>query len=378
MEEILLDVAYLLAVTVIAIYVQMIIHEAGHLLFGKLSGYTFSSFRIGSVMWKKEKGKLVLRKMSIAGTGGQCLMVPPDGQEGEMPCVLYNLGGVLLNLITGVACIVTGLLCISNQYVFQLLFMCGFMGIVEALINGIPIRTELICNDGQNVVSILKSEKAADAFCLQLKMNEKIGNGIRLKEMPKEYFIMPAEEEMSNELVTSMGVFACNRLMDEHQFEEAKKQMEFMLNANIKLSGLYRGLLTSDLMYCELVLSSGKYRIEKSDIENIIPNQESKLTDTEIEESDAESKRKVIERRNAIIKKYMTKNQEKYMQMMQNYPGIIRTQYAQAVLAEQDMEKARQRKQKFENVAKTYPYEADIQSERELLEIIETMGQMSN
>ncbi len=59
----------------LALILQIIIHEGGHLLFGLYSGYRFSSFRIGSFMWLKEGGSLKLKRLSIAGTGGQCLML---------------------------------------------------------------------------------------------------------------------------------------------------------------------------------------------------------------------------------------------------------------------------------------------------------------
>ncbi len=76
----------------VAIFAQMIIHEAGHLVFGLLSGYQFSSFRIMSFMWVKENGQMKLRRLSVAGTGGQCLMAPPEPVDGNIPVVLYNLG----------------------------------------------------------------------------------------------------------------------------------------------------------------------------------------------------------------------------------------------------------------------------------------------
>lgn len=53
-----------------AFFLQIIIHEAGHLIFGLLSGYRFCSFRIGSLMWIKKEGKLQLKRYSIAGTAG--------------------------------------------------------------------------------------------------------------------------------------------------------------------------------------------------------------------------------------------------------------------------------------------------------------------
>ena len=73
----------------IAVYVvmtlQIIIHEAGHLLFGLFTGYSFSSFRIFSWMWVKEEEGIRFRHLSIAGTGGQCLLAPPELVAGKIP-----------------------------------------------------------------------------------------------------------------------------------------------------------------------------------------------------------------------------------------------------------------------------------------------------
>ncbi|NLB40976.1 MAG: hypothetical protein GX815_01700 [Clostridiales bacterium] len=53
----------------IAIFLQIIIHESGHLIFGKMTGYQFSSFRIGSLMWVKQDETINFRRFSLAGTG---------------------------------------------------------------------------------------------------------------------------------------------------------------------------------------------------------------------------------------------------------------------------------------------------------------------
>ena len=72
-----------------------LVHEAGHLVFGLLTGYGFCSFRIFSFMWVKDGEKLKLRRLSLAGTGGQCLMSPPDIKDGKMPpsarCSLHSI-----------------------------------------------------------------------------------------------------------------------------------------------------------------------------------------------------------------------------------------------------------------------------------------------
>ena len=97
--ESLLSYVLLLGGMWMALLLQILIHEAGHLIFGLLSGYRFSSFRIGSFMWIKEDEHLKIKRLSIAGTGGQCLLVPPEPSDGKTPFALYNLGGSIANLV---------------------------------------------------------------------------------------------------------------------------------------------------------------------------------------------------------------------------------------------------------------------------------------
>jgi len=51
------DLLLLVAGLVLGIFLQIIVHELGHLICGLLSGYKFVSFRIGSRMLIKIRGK---------------------------------------------------------------------------------------------------------------------------------------------------------------------------------------------------------------------------------------------------------------------------------------------------------------------------------
>ena len=86
-----------LLVTIFAsVLFSVITHELGHLIAGLLTGYRFVSFRIFSFMLVRSEGKWKIRRMSVPGTGGQCLMAPPRKKNGYYPFALYNLGGILL------------------------------------------------------------------------------------------------------------------------------------------------------------------------------------------------------------------------------------------------------------------------------------------
>jgi NitT/TauT family transport system permease protein len=64
------------------------------------------SFRIFNYTILKTKGKLKIKKFGIAGTGGQCLMTPPNCPIEELKFVWYNLGGVFFNLLFSAVAIV--------------------------------------------------------------------------------------------------------------------------------------------------------------------------------------------------------------------------------------------------------------------------------
>ena len=100
LPEKLIALALMLLGVIALLMLVIIIHEAGHLVFGLLSGYRFVSFRVMSLMWIKRDGRLRLKRLTLAGTGGQCLMAPPEMVNGRFPVVLYNLGGAIMNLLS--------------------------------------------------------------------------------------------------------------------------------------------------------------------------------------------------------------------------------------------------------------------------------------
>ena len=318
--------------TVYAAFIfHIIIHEGGHLVFGLLSGYRFSSFRIFSFMWVKEGERVKFKRHSIAGTGGQCLMSPPDIQNGEMPVVWYNLGGSLMNIIFSTIFLVCFFLLNSVSVLSGILLLFALFGYSLAILNGVPMRMGALDNDGYNAISLTKNAEAREAFWMQMKVVEETTKGVRLKDMPSEWFTVPADEAMSNSMVAARGVFACNRLMDEERFEEADELMAHLLEIESGMVGLHRSILICERIYVELI---------------------------------HQNRREVVEEK-------LTKNLQSFMKTMKDTPSILRTQYAIALLYDGDQSKAETIKAQFEKRAKTYPYPHEIDSERDLMKLAE-------
>lgn len=167
---------------------QVIMHEAGHLLFGLLLGYRFVSFRIFSFTLIRENGRLCVKRFHLAGTGGQCLLAPPERPLEEVPVVLYNLGGVMANAATALAAAFT-LWQIGDRGLLPTLFLMMFAiaGLLLALLNGIPRRVNGFGNDGYNI-RLLRQPQSKRAFLSQLGVNALCQAGVRIKEMPAEWF----------------------------------------------------------------------------------------------------------------------------------------------------------------------------------------------
>ncbi|MDE6367400.1 MAG: hypothetical protein K2L33_07440, partial [Muribaculaceae bacterium] len=101
----LVDIRLLAAIVVavvagvVSFAISVPLHEAGHLLCGLLTGYKFVSFRIFNFTFIRTEGRLKVKRYAVAGTAGQCLLLPPDKSPEQVPTGWYNIGGVLANML---------------------------------------------------------------------------------------------------------------------------------------------------------------------------------------------------------------------------------------------------------------------------------------
>lgn len=322
--ETLPEVALLIAGMYAAIAAQLILHEAGHLAFGLMTGYRFCSFRVFSLIWVKIGGRIRLRRLSIAGTGGQCLMGPPEMKDGKIPMTLYNLGGSIMNLLTGAAALAAFSAALQGMGA-ALLLVTAAVGLGIALMNGIPLHMGVMDNDGMNVVTLRRDAEAMRSFWIQMKVNELQTQGVRLRDMPEAWFALP--EKMDDAMTAALGVLACNRLMDAHQFDAAAALMARMTRCTA-MAGVHRAMMACDMEYIALI-TRGKAAQETA----------------------------------------RTAAQQKIMKQMKDFPSVLRIEYACALLKEGDRAGAERISARFEKLAGRYPYPGDVQSERELMDI---------
>ena len=243
--------------------VHIIIHEAGHLIFGILTGYTFVSFRIASITLIKENNKFKIKKFSIPGTAGQCLMMPPELKDGKYPFIIYNLGGGLMNLLISFASIL--LIIITENRVSTLnliLTLESIAGIIAGLTNIIPLKVGGVANDCYNILSMLKDEYARYGFYAQLKTYALLTKGYRMKDIPFKDIECKEGVDLSNPLVASLKLLEHSWYLDKIDFDNAELCLK-AFDSNTDLIPIIRCEINCEKIFLELTGDFDKDVVDK-------------------------------------------------------------------------------------------------------------------
>jgi len=327
----------LLPIAFIAVYFHIIIHEGGHLVAGKLSGYKFISFRVGKFTIVRTKdGKLAYKKYQVSGTGGQCLMSPPDAlaPNYRFPFIFYNMGGGLANLIFSMPFI--PLLFATSGILHMILWIFVAVGVLLGLINIIPIAAML--NDGHNALSAKKNTDSRRAFWLQLRYVDLLSKGVRVRDMPAEWF-----ENIPVEFNSSTGVLIAMRhsyLLDNGEFAQAKEFAQQIIDGiegTDKLHAIHKNELIAELPFFELI---SECRAEE-------------------------------------LEKLYTDELKAHIEAHKILPSKQRILYAYELLHNKDAEKAGEALVAFEKACLTTPFEGELHFEREMIALVQEKAAMA-
>lgn len=320
-----------IAIVFLSFYVSLllttIIHEAGHLVMGLATGYKYLSFRIGSLVLQKTEQGLKFKKYSIAGTGGQCLMIPPEVKNPEdVPYFWYNFGGGFFNLLSALIC-VPFIFTLQNDLTKTVLIVFALYSAFTGFINLIPLDIG-VANDGMNILAMAKNPYARGVLYKQFKMNALLNIGTRLKDMPDELF--EYDENQKDHLSSTMPALHTARLMDEMKFDEAEKEYEKILE-NQKHSQLYVNEYSCELLFCKIVNGAPREEIDE-------------IYDKELQNYVKASGKTMISRRKLL--------------------------YAYYLIIEKNMELAEKEYQFAYKMEKSYPIKGDADSELAILEYV--------
>lgn len=312
-----------------------IIHEAGHLVCGLKSGYKFLSFRIFSFSLCKYENGLKLKRFSIPGTGGQCLMAPPEYNDGNFKYKLYLSGGniatFLLFALEVILVIAIGL----DAFAGRVILLAALISLYLLILNAVPMKIGGIANDGFDLKSLGKNQEHKKDFWKSLDVNAKTNSGMLLSEVGIDFDAMDDDEllkEIDGIAIQIKLNIKVNYLISEKRFDEAYTLCKKLLNEKAVIE-LYKYELKCDKMFLEIVM--GK---------------EGRVKKTYSDE----------------LKQYINRT-HKYMITR------MRLMYTYYLFMEKDEVKALKEKEAFEKACLNYPDLGEIKSEKALMEYIESL-----
>lgn len=173
------------------LFISVNIHEAGHLILGKLNGYKFVSYRVGFLTLNSENGKIKFSIMKNFGYMGLCAMIPQEKEIPRWKHLLYYSGGILFNILFGIALIVIKKAAKPQDLLNMSLTMISVFSILLGIVNLIPFFSGNNPSDGKIIWSIIfgnpfsKKLMKVNRLCSQFAA----GKPLRELDVPSDFNI---------------------------------------------------------------------------------------------------------------------------------------------------------------------------------------------
>lgn len=331
--------AYLLKGVVLILFAflaQIVIHEAGHMVAGLLRGWSFLSFMILGFVVSRREGRFHWSRFAIPGVGGQCLMIPPKEGDTDLGIAFYNAGGVLLNLLTMLLAIV--LLVVGHASfswsVNVLLAALGFIGLLFALINGIPSSQSGIPNDGKNIVELRRDSFSTNVFLNTMHIMGKLQQGCSVDKVMDGYLSDGVDIDYSNPIHVMAVNFDVSLAVARFDFDKAHALFKKVDVEKSKIVPIYQ----KEFLYEKVFLN-------------------------------------LVDPRDSVDVGFLIDSETlKYFEMQTMFrPTSLRVKYAFARLYECDEEKAGVIYRQFQKTCRKYHVQGEVLSEKKLVEYVRTL-----
>lgn len=225
-------------------WVQIALHELGHLLFGLATGYRFLSYRIFTWVVLKEQGKLHIKRQKVNEALAQCLMVPDERWNDEhYPYQLYLGGGIVFNILFSF-----GALFLLHTDLFLPIHVIQFsaIGFYMALSNAIPKRM----NDGSILKKCRQNNGYRKLMYHQLYTVYYLTEGRRLSELPEESFALVPSVALEDTFSLYVMRLDYYRNLELSNFEKAADVIERQWQRKEKIELVDRIMIAAERLFC--------------------------------------------------------------------------------------------------------------------------------
>lgn len=248
----LLIVLFQLLGFILVLPIFVAVHEAGHMVFGLISGYSLLTYKVGPFEWYRNDDKIRFRINSLSSMVlGQCLMIPPKPKKKVKPkFFMYNAGGLIFSYIMDVILVVLFFLIGNIYFKYTLLPMISISAFLT-LNNSIYQKGGI--NDVCNHVVVKKNPKYINSIMFQLEVIANVTNGKRYgaKALYEPYF-----EDTLNHITLPVAQLRFYYAIDKDDYTEAKRISNIMKSNYHRVPfAVHRLSLIFSILYSDIVIN---------------------------------------------------------------------------------------------------------------------------
>ncbi len=210
---------------------QMLVHEAGHAVAGRIGGFELVAIAVGR--WRGERGGdrwRFHRRPEERGVGGFALMLPRGEDTPRWGHALYMLGGPLANLLAA-----AGLLALAGPADAALGGWAGgaVLGIAAAgallgLVNLVPFTSGGWSTDGRQLLTLLRDRPEARITAQLLRVSAWATLGRRPRDWPALDLAGADDPALPGPIVDALLRLSVTRTLDgpEHGWAAAQDDID--------------------------------------------------------------------------------------------------------------------------------------------------------
>ncbi len=263
-------VLYLFLGAVVSGFACTLLHELGHLVFGKANGFDFLSMTVWFFKLSRVNGKLKFNFVMISDSAGNTEMIPKNTYNLERRFKKLTMGGVFLSSFLMVIGVAVMIFTPTTMPAFCILAMFLPIGAYCFFGNLLPVEEGGVMNDGAVLQGIKKQTDSVRVALGILAIHSQMYNGKTPAEIDERlYFDLPQlPEDDLNFAILLNAKYAY--YMDKGDYENAKKVNERFLSLEEYLPKTYLNIGKIEALYAactydynEDVADDFMYELEK-------------------------------------------------------------------------------------------------------------------
>ena len=252
--------------------IDIILHELGHLILGKIFDWKIYSFNVFGIGIERKNKKYRTFKAPVSGFAGYVEMIPKSERQN---IVLPMLGGIIVNLLLVIVFVlITLLTCNPVVHCISLAFV--FSNLLIAVTNSIPFTpTSITKTDMYQIIEMNRSIRN-NTFKYYLKFTElyNIYKKKQIKDIDNSYFLLNVND--NSPYINMIHITYIDKLLALGKFEQALSYINGYLESdsfdeNNKIN------MNFEKLFCLSMVSDDKEKIAELYNSNIIKENEKSL-----------------------------------------------------------------------------------------------------